>query len=82
MTAKASSPHQQRTSLVFALQEIVDALDRRVPQIERAGEMRIARDALFLRRKAVERLEELERADGGYEDGLAHAVMTDDGGAS
>jgi hypothetical protein len=82
MTAKASAPHLQRTSLVSALQEIIDALDRRVPQFERAGEMRIARDALVLRRQAVERLQELERTDdGGYDEGFVQAVMTDDGGA-
>jgi hypothetical protein len=67
---------------MFALHEIIEALDRRGPQIERAGEMRIARDALLLRREAVERLEELQRTDdGGYDEGLVEAIMTDDGGA-
>jgi hypothetical protein len=67
---------------MFALREIIDALDRRGPQIERAGETRIARDALLLRREAAERLEELQRADnGGYDEDLVEAIMTDDGGA-
>ena len=67
---------------MFALREIIDALDRRGPQIASAGEMRIARDALMLRREAVERLEELQRADdGGYDEDLVEAIMTDDGGA-
>lgn len=82
MIAKASVTHLQRAGLIFALREIIDALDRRGPQIERAGEMRIARDALLLRREAVERLEELQRADdGGYDEDLVEAIMTDDGGA-
>lgn len=67
---------------MFALREIIDALDRRGPQIERAGEMRIARDALSRRREAVERLEELQRADDGeYDEDLVEAVLADDGGA-
>lgn len=81
MITKASPPHEQRAGLMFALREIIDALDRRGPQIERAGEVRIARDALLLRREAVERLEELERIDEGeYDEGLVEAIMTDDGG--
>jgi hypothetical protein len=82
MIAKAPAPDLQRASLMFALREIIDALDRRGPQIERAGEVRIARDALLLRREAVARLEELRRADGGgYDEDLVGAIMTDDGGA-
>ena len=76
-----SAPHLQRDSPMFALHEIIEALDRRGPQIERAGEIRIARDALLLRREAVARLEELRRDDDGYDEGLVEAIMTDDGGA-
>jgi hypothetical protein len=39
------------------LRELIDALDRRVPMIERVGE---ARDAEALKKKALERLAELE----------------------
>ena len=75
-------PPLQRNGLLTALREIIDALDRRVPQIERAGEIRIARDALALRREALERIDELERSIGARrDDELAEAVMTDDGGA-
>jgi len=42
------------------LQELVAALDRRVPQIERSGEAAIARDAAALRRQAMRRLAELD----------------------
>jgi hypothetical protein len=43
------------------LQELVVALDRRVPQIERAGEIDIAHDTAVLKAKALERIAELER---------------------
>ena len=41
------------------LQELIAALDRRVPRVERAGEESIARDAAALRDKAVRRLAEI-----------------------
>ena len=41
------------------LEELIAALDRRVPQVEQAGEADIARDAAALRAKAIERLAEL-----------------------
>ena len=41
------------------LHELIDALDRRVPRVEQAGEESIARDAAALRQKAVNRLSEL-----------------------
>jgi hypothetical protein len=43
------------------LEELIAAIDRRVPHIERAGEAAIAREAAALRAKAVERLAELGR---------------------
>jgi hypothetical protein len=45
--------------LTRELEELVAALDRRVPRVERAGEAAIARDAAALRAKAVKRLAEL-----------------------
>lgn len=45
--------------LTRELEELITALDRRVPRVERAGEAAIARDAAALRAKAVRRLEEL-----------------------
>ncbi len=47
-------------SLIEDLRELVLALDRRVPRLERAGETTIARDALCLRDEAVARLATLE----------------------
>ena len=45
--------------LVQELRELIAALDRRVPRVERAGESAIARDAAKLRATAVSRLHEL-----------------------
>jgi hypothetical protein len=50
-----------RDSLLRHLRELVEALDRRVPHIERQGEVGIARDAEALRRRALERLTELKK---------------------
>ena len=45
--------------LLQELRELIQALDRRVPRVERAGESAIARDAAKLRATAVKRLHEL-----------------------
>jgi preprotein translocase subunit SecD len=42
------------------LRELIEALDRRVPMIERVGEAKIAREAAALKDKALKRLAELE----------------------
>ena len=42
------------------LRELIVALDRRVPHMERAGEVEIARASAALRTKAVQRLAEHE----------------------
>lgn len=42
--------------LTCELEELIGALDRRVPRVEQAGDADIARDAAALRAKAVERL--------------------------
>ena len=54
------STHTQ--TLIEELRELVEALDRRVPRLERAGETAITRDALRLRDEAVARLATLEKA--------------------
>jgi hypothetical protein len=48
-------------TLLQDLLELVAALDRRVPRLEREGERDIARDAQGLRRAALKRIAELER---------------------
>ena len=42
------------------LRELIVALDRRQPRIERVGETAIARDAAALKAKALKRLAELQ----------------------
>lgn len=49
------------SELESVLEELISALDRRVPRAEQAGEAGIARDAAALRAKAVNRLAELVR---------------------
>jgi len=53
-----TSPQRQR--LLMHLRELVDALDRRVPHLERDGEVRIAGEAASLKQKALELIAELE----------------------
>jgi hypothetical protein len=50
-----------RTKTVRHLRELVAALDRRVPQVERMGEAKIAREAAALRVDALLRIVELEQ---------------------
>ena len=56
-TAAAGTPAQT----VRELLELIAALDRRVPQVERVGEISIARAASALKLEALKRIEELER---------------------
>ena len=53
-----------RDRLVRELLELIAAIDRRVPHVERAGEIEIARDASALKARALKRIGELERAWG------------------
>jgi hypothetical protein len=53
----------ERRHLAQELHELIAALDRRVPRLERADERSIARDAAMLRAKAAERLAELQGRD-------------------
>ena len=59
-----STGKPDREALIEALTALVAALDQRVPHIERAGELQIARDAEALRAEAQERLA-LLRATAG-----------------
>jgi hypothetical protein len=49
-------------TLVHDLRELIAALDRRVPRLERDGEREIALDAKALKRAALKRIAELERS--------------------
>lgn len=59
-----SSTATDRRRLVQHLRDLIDALDRRVPQVERAGEVTIAREASELRALALQRVAELEAVEG------------------
>ena len=48
-------------AIIRDLRELIEALDRRLPQVQRAGEAAIATAAMRLRTEARNRIEELER---------------------
>jgi len=56
----AAENDDSKTEQIRHLRELIVALDRRVPQIERTGEIQIARDAASLSDKAVRRIAALE----------------------
>jgi len=55
-----SERNGERASKVRHLHELIDALDRRVPSVERIGEIAIAREGRALRANATQRIVELE----------------------
>ncbi len=55
-----TSPNDKSKRQIRHVRELIAALDRRLPRIERAGESDIARDAAALKKKALERLAELQ----------------------
>lgn len=60
--ATDARPHdlvQPSTDTIGMLRDLVDALDRRVPHVERVGEAQIACEAAALRMAALLRIEEL-----------------------
>ena len=66
----ARSPRVALTSrarLIRNLRELIAALDRRVPHVERAGEALIAQDAAALKAKALKRIAELEAKESSGE---------------
>lgn len=66
-----------------ALRELIEALDKRLPHVERAGERTIASEAARLRALALERLNNLDRSDrleAEQQTSTASDIMTDDGG--
>ena len=69
MNARSDQP------LVHDLRELIAALDRRVPRLEREGEHDIAHDAEALRRAALRRIAELERSAAAP--GVATVVRED-----
>lgn len=60
MTGRHTQTDVGRERLIEQLSELIRALDSRVPQLEREGETHIADEAAALKRKATERLAQLE----------------------
>jgi hypothetical protein len=60
--ARHMMPTRSEQTLVHELRELIAALDRRVPRIEREGERTVAGDAQWLRRAALKRIGEVERS--------------------
>ena len=62
MAATEHAHDPTRESMIEDLRELITALNRRVPRLERTGEVVIAREAAALRDKALARIAELERS--------------------
>jgi hypothetical protein len=60
--AEAGALESTRQQVIEDLRELIVALDRRVPRLERTGEVEIARDAAALRNGALDRIAQLERS--------------------
>jgi hypothetical protein len=58
-----SNDEAERKQAIRRLRQLIDALNRRVPHIERVGETAIARDAAELMKQALKRLKALEKSD-------------------
>ena len=59
MSDRTPNAGADRAQVIRELNELIDALDRRVPHVERAGEIAIARTAAALRDAALKRIQEL-----------------------
>lgn len=60
MTSEQTTADRSRMLIVCELYELIAALDRRVPHVERVGEVAIARAAAALRGEALRRIATLE----------------------
>ena len=61
MTDQTTTGKSRHARTVRELYELIAALDRRVPQVQRVGEVSIARAAAALRVEALKRIQDLER---------------------
>lgn len=61
ITAKYTLDSVTRLRIVRELHELIAALDRRVPHVERVREAAIAKAASVLRDEALTRIDEIER---------------------
>jgi hypothetical protein len=58
-----ASDDADRKRAIRHLRQLIEALNRRVPHVERVGEAEIARDAAELMDKALKRLKALEESE-------------------
>jgi hypothetical protein len=65
MTNEQTTADRSCKLIVCELHELIAALDRRVPHVERVGEIAIARAAAALRDEALKRIATLEHEAGG-----------------
>jgi hypothetical protein len=82
MSSHKGIAQSDRTRKLRHLQELIAALDRRVPQVERIGEIEIAREGRALREKALQRIAELEASPetSHTSESLRMNVLDDDDG--
>ena len=55
-----SNPNEISREMLSDLYRLIEALDRRVPRIERSGEAQIAHDAADLRERALSLIRRIE----------------------
>jgi hypothetical protein len=60
-TTRPADARQRITETIHHLHELIAALDRRVPHVERSGEASIARAAAALRAETMKRIADLEQ---------------------
>jgi hypothetical protein len=58
---RTTDADRSRARILRELHELIAALDRRVPHVERVGEVAIAKAAAALRSEALKRIDTLER---------------------
>ncbi len=63
ISTRAEKAAQSR-EIIADLRRLIEALDRRVPRLERIGEPQIASDAAGLREQALNLIQRLEAAIG------------------
>ena len=77
VVAKVTSAELAETkSTIVQLSELIAAIDRRLPQVQRAGEAVIANAAMHLKTEAAKRIVELEAEVAGREFTNPQAVST------
>ena len=70
MMTEPTTAQAQRDQTVRELHQLIAALDRRVPHMERAGEVSIARATAVLKSEALRRIQDLQRDSALASEGL------------